>query len=192
VAIYFLENLNLKQKRKQLAKKSRTYRKLHRNIAIPLVFFMFLLGASGLLLTWKDQLRFKPKTKIVKANSRDLISLETIKNNAIEHINTLNLSSVINRIDYRPNKGIAKVRFENHFTELQVDCYTGEIVSANNRTADVIEMIHDGSIIDFLFKNKSKPIKLFYSTTTSLGLMILAFSGFWLWIKPKQLKKLKE
>ena len=168
------------------------YRKLHRAIAIPLVFFMFLLGATGLLLTWKDQLQFKPKTQTANSDNRDLISLDKIKNNAVEHIESLNLSSVINRIDYRPNKGVAKVRFENHFTELQIDCYTGKINSEKNRTADVIEMIHDGSILDFFFKNKSTPVKLLYSTVTSLGLMLLSFSGFWLWLKPKQIKKLKS
>jgi len=182
----------LKQKRRQLAKTTRVYRKLHRAIAVPLVFFMFLLGATGLLLTWKDQLQLKPKSETALSNHRVLISLDEIKNNAIKHVKTLNLSSEINRIDYRPNKGIAKVRFENHFTELQVDCYTGKIVSEKNRTADIIEMIHDGSIIDFLFKNQSTPVKLLYSTITSLGLILLAFSGFWLWSKPKQIKKLKE
>lgn len=153
---------------------------------------MFLLGLTGLLLTWKDEFQLKPKTLSVTTDDKILISLNLIKDNAIKHIESLNLSSEINRIDYRPRKGIAKVRFENHFTELQIDCYTGEIVSEKNRTADVIEMIHDGSILDFLFKNKSKPLKLLYSTISSLGLILLAFSGFWLWIKPKQLKKLKE
>jgi len=153
---------------------------------------MFLVGATGLLITWKDQLQFKPKSQESVANNRTLISLDVIKNNAVKHIESLNLSPEINRIDYRPDKGIAKVRFENHFTELQVDCYSGEIVSEKQRTADLIEMIHDVSILDFLFKKISTPIKLFYSTATSLGLMFLSFSGFMLWLKPKQLKKLKQ
>lgn len=153
---------------------------------------MFLLGATGLLLTWKDQLQFKPKSQESIANNRTLISLDIIKNNAVKHIESLNLSPEINRIDYRPDKGIAKVRFENHFIELQVDCYSGKIVSEKHRTADLIEMIHDGSILDFVFKNESNPVKLFYSTITSLGLILLSISGFMLWIKPKQLKKYKS
>ena len=153
---------------------------------------MFLLGATGLLLAWKDQLQFKPKTQEAIANNRALISLDVIKNNAVKHIESLNLSPEINRIDYRPDRGIAKVRFENHFTELQVDCYSGEIVSEKHRTADLIEMIHDGSILDFLFKNQSAPAKLFYSTLTSLGLILLSISGFMLWLKPKQIKRLKQ
>lgn len=153
---------------------------------------MFLLGVTGLLLTWKDQLQFKPKTQTVVSNNKLLISLDKITENAINYIEALNLNPKINRVDYRPNKGIAKVRFENHFTELQIDCYTGQIISEKQRTTDIIEMIHDGSILDYLFKNQSTPIKLFYSTVTSLALMLLSFSGFWLWQKPRQIKKIKS
>ncbi|OUR93348.1 peptidase [Flavobacteriales bacterium 34_180_T64] len=181
----------MKHKRKHLAKKSRWYRKLHRFIAVPLVLFMFILGLSGLLLTWKNQLQFKPQIASINTTNLTLISLDKIRENAIAYAENLDLSSVINRIDYRPSKGIAKVRFESHFTELQINCFTGDIVAIENRSDTIIEMIHDGSILDFLFKNESKPIKLVYSTLTSLGLMLLSFSGFWLWKKPKQLKKLK-
>lgn len=110
----------------------------------------------------------------------------------MSRIETLGLSTEIDRIDYRPKKGLAKVIFVNHFQELQIDCYTGKIVSEKTRTADIIEMIHDGSILDFLFKNSSKPAKLFYSTITSLGLMFLSFSGYWMWLNPKRIRKLKS
>lgn len=175
-----------------MAKASRWYRKAHRFVAMPLVVFLFIMGATGLLLAWKDELQLKPPTASIESNGRPLISLDSIKNNAVEHVEKLGLSKEIDRIDYRPKKGIAKVIFVNHFTELQVDCFTGKILSEKTRTADIIEMIHDGSILDFLFKNSSKPAKLFYSTLTSLGLMFLAFSGFWLWLKPKKIKKLKK
>ena len=175
----------------KLAKTTRWYRKIHRLISIFLVFFMFVVGITGLLLTWKDELQLKPPTHKVELQ-KELIPLQTITENAISYIEALNLSSEINRIDYRPKKGIAKVRFEHHFTELQIDCFTGAIVSNKTRTADVIEMIHDGSIIDFLFKNSSNNSKLIYSTFTSLGLLFLSFSGFWLWLKPRQIKKLKH
>lgn len=181
----------LKQRLNKLAKSTRWYRKTHRWVAIILVFFMFLVGVTGLLLTWKDELRLKPSSAKVAAENRPLISLQIIEDNAVAYIETLQLSSEINRIDYRPNKGIAKVRFEQHFTELQIDCYTGAILSEKTRTADIIEMIHDGSIIDYLFSNSSSTAKLVYSTFTSLGLLFLSLSGFVLWLRPKQMKKLK-
>lgn len=151
---------------------------------------MLLLGVTGLLLTWKSELKFSPPTQSVP-NGLSLISISEIEQNAIAYIDSLQLDNTINRIDYRPSKGIAKIRFEEHFTELQIDCYSGKIVSAKHRTADLIEMIHDGSIIDFLFKSKSENAKLLYSSLASLGLILLALSGFMLWLKPKQLKKHK-
>lgn len=181
----------MNQKLKSIAKATRWYRKAHRFVAISLVAFLFIMGLTGLLLAWKDELKLKPPTSTIESNEKLLISLDSIKNNAITHIENLGLSSEIDRIDYRPNKGVAKVAFVHHFTELQVDCFTGKIISQKTRTSDIIEMIHDGSILDFLFKNSSKPVKLLYSTLTSLGLMFLAFSGFWLWLKPKQIRKLK-
>ena len=178
-------------KTKKLAKEARFYRKLHKFIAVPMIFFMLLLGVTGLLLTWKAELKLQPPSQISNVQNRQLISLNDIQNKAIQFSDSLQLSSIINRIDYRPSKGIAKVIFENHFTELQIDCHTGEIVSVKQRTDNIIEMIHDGSILDYLFKNKFEKVKLLYSSTASIVLILLAFSGFWLWLKPKQIKNLK-
>lgn len=182
----------MKTKNKNLAKSTRWYRKWHRLFAIPLLLFIVTMSVTGLLLTWKDQLQFKPPTSVVNSDGRPLVSLAEIEQNAINYIDSLKLSNNINRIDYRPGKGIAKVRFEDHFTELQIDCYTGKVISKATRTADVIEMIHDGSIIDFLFNASGTPTKLFYSTLISLGLLFLSFSGFWLWLKPRRIKKNNE
>jgi hypothetical protein len=74
----------------------------------------------------------------------------------------------------------------------RVDCYTGKIISVKQRTSDIIEMIHDGSIIDYLFKSSSENAKLVYSTLTSLGLILLAFSGFFMWLRSKQIKRHKR
>jgi uncharacterized iron-regulated membrane protein len=159
-------------------------------VAIPLLLFIVVMSVSGLLLTWKEELQLKPPSSSTSGNG-DLISLSKIEETAIHYIDSLKLSNDINRIDYRPSKGIAKVRFEDHFTELQIDCYTGKVISEATRTADVIEMIHDGSIIDYLFNSKGHPTKLLYSSIISLGLIFLSVSGFWLWLKPKQIKKNK-
>lgn len=183
--------LKVNNKTQALAKQTRFYRRLHKYIAIPLCIFMFLLGTTGLLLAWKSQLNLSPKTQHVTKQTQ-LIPLAEIEQNAINYIDSLQLDNSINRIDYRPNKGIAKVRFNNHFTELQINCYTGKVVSVKQRNADFIEMIHDGSIIDYVFKSENEPAKLLYSTLTSLGLIILSISGFLLWLKPKQIKRLKS
>ncbi len=182
----------MKKENQSLAKSSRWYRKAHRFVAIPLLLFVAIMSITGLLLAWKDQLQLKPPTTTITSDGRALFSLDKIESNAIRYIDSLKLSTEINRIDYRPRKGIAKVRFEKHFTELQIDCYTGKIVSQKTRTVTIIEMIHDGSIVDYVFDSNGKATKLFYSTLISLGLLFLSFSGFWLWLKPKQIKKNKR
>lgn len=156
-----------------------------------LLIFIAIISLSGILLAWKDELQLKPPSEKSGNTTLELLPLSKIESIAVNHIKDANLDATINRIDYRPRKGIAKVRFETHFTELQIDCYTGKILSEKTRTADIIEMIHDGSIVDFLFNSESKSVKLIYSSLIGLGLLFLSFSGFWLWKKPKQIKKNK-
>jgi len=156
-----------------------------------LLVFIAIISLSGILLAWKDELQLKPPSEKSANRTLELLPLRKIESIAVNHIMDANLDATINRIDYRPRKGIVKVRFETHFTELQIDCFSGKILSQKTRTADIIEMIHDGSIVDFLFNSKSKPVKLLYSTLIGFGLLFLSFSGFWLWKKPKQIKKNK-
>lgn len=178
-------------KTRALAKQTRWFRRFHKYIAIPLMAFLLLVGITGLLLTWKDELKLAPPSQ--KITQQDtLISLHTIEEIALNFAKEQNLDDAINRIDYRPSKGIAKIRFENHFTEIQINCYSGDIVSTKQRNADLIEMIHDGSIVDYIFRSSSENAKLLYSTLTSLGLILLAISGFIMWIRPKQIKGLKR
>lgn len=105
---------------------------------------------------------------------------------------SLRKSPVIDRIDVRPQKGVAKVIFETHFTELQIDCTTGEILSVSTRASDIIEKLHDGSIVDYFIRVDQDPVKLFYTTSASLGLILLSVSGFWMWYNPKRIRKLKK
>ena len=181
--------MNLKTRK--LAQRARLYRRLHKYIAIPMMIFMFLLGVTGLLLAWKSELQLKPNSQTATERSSQLISLQDIHNTAIHFADSLHLSSEINRIDYRPKKGIAKIRFEKHFTEIQIDCYSGKILSSNQRHDSIIEMLHDGSIVDYLFDSSSENTKLIYSSITALSLILLSFSGFWMWLKPKQIKRVK-
>lgn len=176
---------------KKLAKTTRAYRKIHKYIAISLFIFMFLIAASGLLLAWKKEFSFVPPTQIDPSESTTL-PIEEIAEIAQNHIlENTNLDPEINRIDIRLKQGTAKVRFEHHYSELQVGIKSGEILSVKTRTSDIIEQIHDGSILDFLFKTKNEEVKKIYVTITCLGLMILSVTGFYLWINPNRIKKRK-
>ena len=105
---------------------------------------------------------------------------------------SLSKTADIDRIDVRPQKGVAKIIFETHFTELQIDLSSGEILSVGTRTSDIIEKLHDGSIVDYFVRIDQDPVKLMYTTFASFGLMLLSVSGFWLWYNPKRIRKLKK
>lgn len=191
----FSKTLNkflLKIKINKLAKSTRLYRKLHKTVAIILVVFILFISITGALLAWKSELYLKPSTDKISARNNALVSLETIEKNAIAYIDSLQLSTTINRIDYRPTKGVAKIRFEKHFTELQINCYTGKVISVKQRTDSIIEKIHDGSIVDYFIKNDASIFKLVYSTILALGLIFISVSGIVLWINPKKIKKIKN
>lgn len=177
----------------KISSSTRFYRKIHRWVAVPLFVFMMLVGITGLLLGWKKQIELLPKTESSIADSSTspikLDSLQTIAKNYAKH--SLKLSDEIDRIDIRPKKGIAKIVFTSNFTELQIDIKTGKILAENTRKSDFIEKIHDGSIVDYFVRNENDAFKLTYTTFTSCGLILLSFSGFWLWYNPIRIRRKK-
>jgi hypothetical protein len=59
------------------------------------------------------------------------------------------------------------------------------------RNSDLIEDIHDGSILDRLFETGEKSM-LGYTTIMGVSLFMLTLTGFWLWYGPKRLRKMKK
>ncbi|NBR74239.1 MAG: PepSY domain-containing protein, partial [Flavobacteriia bacterium] len=92
----------------------------------------------------------------------------------------------------RPEKGTVKFVFKNHFSEIQLDCSSGDILSVATRRSDILEKIHDGSIIDYFIDQEQSGFKLTYTSLLGLGLLTLSISGFWLWFNPKKIRKLKQ
>lgn len=179
------------EKTNQIAKKTRNYRGLHKWVAIPLLIFLFNTGVTGLLLGWKKEAQLLPKVqKGITNQPKEWISLRKIDSISTEYWARQNKKNIlISRIDIRPEMGIAKILFENNFMELQIDCKTGEILSASKRNSDFIEKLHDGSIVDYLFQNNKKGFKLGYTTLVSIGLITLSMSGFFLWWNPIRMRR---
>ena len=179
------------EKTNQIAKKTRNYRNLHKWVAIPLLIFLFNTGVTGLLLGWKKEAQLLPELqKGITSQPKEWISLKEIDSISKEYWAQQNKKNVfISRIDIRPEMGIAKILYKNNFMELQIDCKTGEILSTSKRNSDFIEKLHDGSIIDYLFKNDKKAFKLGYTTLLSIGLITLSISGFFLWWNPIRMRK---
>lgn len=182
-----------KKRTEELAQSTRRYRRLHKWLALPLFVFMFIIGATGVLLGWKKQADLTPPTqKGISNDASEWISLEQIQDIATEYAkNSLKVSPEIDRIDVRPGKGVAKILFVSHYTELQIDLASGKIISTEKRWNDFIEHLHDGTIVDRLIGNDGDHAKVTYTTLTSVGLMLLSFSGFWMWWNPKRIRKIK-
>lgn len=183
---------------KEIAKSTRTYRKIHKWIGSFLFVFFFSISITGLLLGWKKHSGgiILPKTENGISNDlKTWLSYDSLNTLAMQTLRDSlpgNQSPVLDRIDARPEKGIVKFVFKNHYTEIQLDATTGKPLSVNKRTSDIIEQIHDGSILDFAFSTGNGQIKLGYTTITGLSLLFLTLTGFFLWVNPIRIRNQKH
>jgi uncharacterized iron-regulated membrane protein len=178
----------------KIAGLTRINRRIHKWFSIPFVVFLVIIGLTAILLAWKKELNLIPPTQKTKVEAPgQWVDIEDILAIGSSYMkDSLGKNPIIDRIDIRPDKGIAKIIYKHHFMEIQVDGYSGKILSVEKRNSDLIERIHDGSILDFIFRSDSESGKLFYSTITSLVLILLGISGFFLWYYPKKIKRIKK
>lgn len=190
-----MEKNKHKTQRKKQARTIRNFRKIHRITASILFVFFFVISVSGLILGWKKHSGDLILPKSYSGTSVDLSdwlpldSLHTIAVGTLHDSVSINLSSEIDRIDVRKNKGMVKFTFANHYWEVQLDGASGRVLHIDKRYADFIENIHDGSVLDVYFKTDHQPFKVFYTSIMGLSLLLFTITGFWLWYGPKRLKK---
>ncbi len=149
--------------------------------------FFFVIGITSVLLGWKkDSGYLMPPTG--RGSSTELgewlptDELLSIARSALTDSLGATYTTDIDRIDYRPGKGSVKFRFADHLQEVQLDGATGTVLSIGARRADLIEQIHDGSIVGDTFK-------LVYSSLMGLATIVFTVSGFWLWYGPKRMRR---
>ena len=179
--------------RKKQAALLRQARKLHRVTGALLFVFFFIMALSGLFLGWKKQTGLLPPSqKGASAQPKDWLSIDSLRSRAAVYLHdsvSASLSTELDRIDIRPDKGLVKFVYADHFWGLQLDCTTGALLSVDRRASDFIEQIHDGSILDLTTRTGSDLFKLFYTTVMGLALLLFTITGFWLWYGPKQMRK---
>ncbi|GFD95506.1 hypothetical protein KUL156_36410 [Alteromonas sp. KUL156] len=130
-------------------KYSRKYsRSIHLWLSLVIFIPVLIVIASGLLLQVKKEIDWiQPPTQKVQhaENGIPSISFEKVLA-SVQLVPDANLKTWedIDRLDVRPNKGIIKVRGNNHW-EVQLDAQTGEVLQVAYRRTDTIEAIHDGS-----------------------------------------------
>lgn len=96
------------------------------------------------------------------------------------------MSLELGRFDIQKGNGTVKFVFEDHFWGLQLEGATGQLLHIEQRRANLIERIHDGSIVDQTLGIDGGWFKLFY--TTVMALVMFTLTGFWLWYWPKRMR----
>lgn len=180
--------------RKRQAKILRVARKIHRTMGALLFVFFFIVACTGLLLGWKKHTGgvILPKSYAGKStNPQDWLPIHTLLENANkiarEQISP-DLSLELERIDVRPDKGMVKFVFVQDYWGIQLDCTTGELLHIERRRSDLIENIHDGSILDYFFDTDGEQVKVVYTSIMGTALLTFTITGFWLWYGPKKFR----
>lgn len=181
-------------KRRRQAKTLRTFRKVHRTTGAILFVAFFVVAVTGLLLGWKKHsggLILPESYKGKSADPKDWLPVHVLHENADKIFReqlSPDLPLTLDRIDFRPDKGMVKFVYVAGYWGIQLDCTTGELLHIERRRSDLIEQIHDGSVLDHFFATKYGQIKLIYTSITGTALLIFTITGFWLWYGPKRMR----
>ncbi len=182
-------------RRKQQASLIRLFRKLHRTTGAILFVFFFLTAITGLTLGWKKNSGGYILPESFQGSSADLKdwksieSLHAIACRIAKDSISPEISMELERIDARPDKGMVKFVFIDGYWGIQLDGATGNLLQIERRRSDFIENIHDGSVLDHIFKTNTEILKLIYTTIMGLSLLLFTITGFWLWFGPKMMRR---
>ncbi len=181
--------------REKQARHLRLVRRIHHISAIYLFLAFILLSITGILLGIKKQSGGLIQAKNYNGVSADMkgwLPVDSLYRNACLYLKEQvpSLSSLeLDRVDIRTEKGMAKFLFKEGYWGVQVDCTTGKLLHIEKRYSDLIEQIHDGSIMDYFLGTSNGEIKLLYSSLTGMALLLFSVTGFWLWYGPRKMRK---
>lgn len=179
--------------RQRQARVLRAVRTLHRWTGISLFLFMAWIGITGGLLGWKKNsggLLLAPTEKGSTSDLAKWLPLDSLQELAGRYLHAevaADLSKSIDRMEVRPERGVVKFTFRDHFWGVQIDGATGALLRIERRNADLVEQLHDGSLVDRWLGTDGR-FKLFYTSVMSLALLVFSVSGFWLWYGPRRMR----
>jgi len=168
-----------------------TVRKLHRVSGLSLIAFLLIVSVTGILLGWKKNSNELLMPDTYRGTSSDLqnwLPIHSLSSLALHYLHEEDASVKIDRIDIRPSKGVAKVSFTNYWM-VQIDGTNGKLLHLGKRNADIIEEIHDGSIVDRWLGTSNGFFKLFFTNAMGLALLLFIITGFLLWFIPIRMQK---
>jgi hypothetical protein len=163
-------------------------RSLHKWLGLALSIVILTLSVTGIMLNHKTSMGYMPDVKHdASGQISQSLTIEKVAMIAIKAADNKDIKTVkdIDRIDYRTKNMFAKVRFKDtKSTEVTVDSVTGEILNVGYRTDVFISGLHSGAIFGANFK--------LISDVAAISLVLLIFSGIYIWIFPKRRRRLNE
>lgn len=184
--------------RASLSKNTRRHRSVHRWLAPAALVLMTIMSITGLLLGWKKHSNgwlMADNAMGVGTDMKQWLSMDSLDRLATYYLRDsidANLDATKDRIEIRPEKGMVKFTFTEHYHALQIDATTGKLLKTEIRRADWIERLHDGSMVDRILNSGGQVGKLTYTTMSALLLLSLTLTGGFLWMNPKRLRRLKR
>lgn len=181
--------------RKRQASILRGVRKIHRTLGATLFLLFLVVSLSGLLLGWKKNTGGYILPESARGTSAELSTwqpldtLQSIAFSALRGTVDKDINLDLQRIDARPEKGMVKFVFDNHYWGVQLDGSTGKVLAITRRRSDLVENIHDGSVLDLIFGTQGEILKLCYTSIMGLSLLGFTITGFWLWYGPKVMRR---
>ena len=151
-------------------------RQVHYWISPVIIIPIIIMVSSGIMLQLKKQSNWIQPNVEVTSSSKPIMLQSYL--DAVSTVKEANISSWddIERIDIRPDKGIAKIKSKNNW-EIQIDIETTEIYAKNYRRSDIIESIHDGSFF-------SEVVKYGWFLPSGILLLILSLTGIYMFFIP--------
>lgn len=164
----------------------RTLRKIHYWLSPALMITLFVIAVTGSLLAVKKDFNALQAPTLDGAApglpdrpmSSLLTSVQAVPGQAAVRWQD------IDRIDVRPKDGIAKVILRSGL-EFQVDMVTGSAVATGYRTSDLIEKIHDFSIL-------GDWAKYVLSFGSGIALIVMGGTGVYLFVLPMLVRRRKR
>lgn len=156
----------------------RILRKVHYWASLFLIITILVVSVSGLLLVMKkDVAALQPP---IAAASRAGVSNTSIGMLIAAVRNSEGRGALdwhaIDRIDVRPADGIAKVILADRY-EYQVDLHDGRVLQVGYRTSDLIETIHNFSIMGSYGK-------YLIALPSGIALLVMWATGTYLFLAP--------
>jgi hypothetical protein len=151
---------------------SRSLRRAHKWAAIAVAVPLLVVIATGIFLQVRKPVEWiQPASERGSATFKPQVSQQQVLD-AVRAVPRMNVDGWDDLLltDYRPRKGIIKVRTPGHL-ETQVDAATGAVIKTGQRWNDYVMKIHDGSAFGG---------RLWLFLPAGIGALFLTISGLYM------------